>query len=367
MEPQSDNVDRTQLRYRLAACFNTGLLILATSLWTLWSVGELYWEGWAGTWRDWLLYLSPALICLLFALTALRWPRVGGWLLVLVGSAFTAWRWSRQARAGTLTLRWALSWLPVSGCLVVAGVLFLLEACYRPTHRAAGPTPPTRWLQRHSRYILVFGCPLLIAAVLTAHWIPILLTRTDDGDYGVRFISGNDVALIWAPRGPGWNAVKPGGGYLSWDELALYGVPPVGFGARPGDGGRHATAHDMATTGLCRYLSADGLTLVTEPQDVWRLPTADEIVRSLVRHGENAGCTWDGRSGQAECGVPPDKETPLWDPDMFPPYYWSADEYDAESAWYVPYTGGSVWSGAIGSQPKSWGNVRHGYRCVREP
>jgi len=36
-------------------------------------------------------------------------------------------------------------------------------------------------------------------------------------------------------------------------------------------------------------------------------------------------------------------------------HYWSADEYDEQEAYYVSY------------QPKSWGNPRHGYRCVREP
>ena len=51
-----------------------------------------------------------------------------------------------------------------------------------------------------------------------------------------------------------------------------------------------------------------------------------------------------------------------WAPDEEPIYYWSADEYDGEEAWYVPYNGGM-----LGYQPKEWGNPRHGYRCVREP
>ena len=39
------------------------------------------------------------------------------------------------------------------------------------------------------------------------------------------------------------------------------------------------TEEDMRTTGLCRYLSADGRALMDEPQNVWRLPTTDEYVR----------------------------------------------------------------------------------------
>jgi hypothetical protein len=103
-----------------------------------------------------------------------------------------------------------------------------------------------------------------------------------------------------------------------------------------------------------------------EPQRIWRMPTADEIVRSLVRGGENAGCVWDGESSSADCSTQPNKDTPLWASDEEPIYYWSADEYDEESAWYVPYTGGGSYGGAIAYQPKGWGNPRHGFRCVRD-
>ncbi|MGB9301771.1 MAG: hypothetical protein WCD51_14435 [Anaerolineae bacterium] len=43
-------------------------------------------------------------------------------------------------------------------------------------------------------------------------------------------------------------------------------------------------------------------------------------------------------------------------------HYWSADEYDEQEAYYVSYHGSIV-----SYQPKSWGNPRHGYPCVREP
>jgi hypothetical protein len=123
----------------------------------------------------------------------------------------------------------------------------------------------------------------------------------------------------------------------------------------------------MEATGLCRYLSEDGATLMWERQNIWRMPTTDEIVRSLVHRGANAGCTWNGEEGSADCEVRPNKDTPLWAGDMEPVYYWSADEYDEEHAWYVPYTGGGRYGGVISWQPKRWGNPRHAYRCVREP
>ncbi|MDY6868323.1 MAG: hypothetical protein SVT56_10545 [Chloroflexota bacterium] len=116
----------------------------------------------------------------------------------------------------------------------------------------------------------------------------------------------------------------------------------------------------MALTGVCAYLTEDGSALSTEPQNIWRMPTVDEIARSLSRHGVNAGCTWDGETGEMDCDLRPDKETPLWAPDEPPVYLWTAEAYDEEDAYYVSYTS------FVSHQPKTWGNPRHGYRCVRE-
>ena len=203
--------------------------------------------------------------------------------------------------------------------------------------------------------------PLLVAVAVSVYNLPIVLTRVDDGDRGARLIEGNSVTLVWAPEGPGWNWKQPWGGYPSWDHIALYAVPPVGSGDKPGYEGLYATSEDMESTGLCRYLSADGSTLMSEPQDIWRMPATDEIVRSLARHGQNAGCVWDGETGWADCEITPDKETPLWAPNQPPIYYWSADEYDEQEAYYISN------NGHVSRQPKDWGNPRHGYRCVREP
>ncbi len=212
--------------------------------------------------------------------------------------------------------------------------------------------------------------PLLTAIGVTLFFAPLLLTRFDDGDRSARLIRGNGVALVWAPQGPGWNGhpLRGVGRYPSWDDLALYGVPPLGIHRerKLGDDA-HATQADMETSGLCRYLSEDGRTLMAERQDIWRLPTADEVVRSLVRGGENAGCTWDGASPSADCERQPNKDAPLWAADEAPIYYWAVDEYHAGQAWYVPYTGGGLYGGRIDHQPKNWGNARHGFRCVREP
>jgi hypothetical protein len=374
----------TQFKRRLPGYLATGLMILTTSLWTFWGVGEMYFEGWGLPFPTPLRYLILGAACLALTLLALTWPRLGGWLLILIGAAFTAWWWRLAAARGWLNWRWILGTFPVSSLVIFTGLLFLLEGRHRRHRRAEGARPEPAegtspepvegtgpesvegWLRRNLPYVLAVGFPLLTAIAVSIQFLPLILTRVDDGDRSARLIEGHGVTLVWAPQGPGWNWRQPSGGYPSWDHLALYGLPPAGVGHKP-DQDRHATVKDMQTTGLCRYLSQDGTTLMAKPQDIWRMPTTDEIVRSLVRGGQNAGCTWDGESGTADCIRQPNKDTPLWAPDQEPIYYWSADQYDQQSAWYVPFTGGGRYGGAISHQPKNWGNPRHGYRCVREP
>jgi len=42
---------------RLTGWLATALLALATTLWTFWGVGEMYYEGWWGAWTNRLPYL----------------------------------------------------------------------------------------------------------------------------------------------------------------------------------------------------------------------------------------------------------------------------------------------------------------------
>jgi hypothetical protein len=332
----------------------------------------MYYEGWWGGWYNRLPYLVPGAVFLVFTLLAIARPGVGGWALITVGGTVFVW-WSNKVGFASDHLFIAFM---LGGLAALIGVLFLFEARHQQYLRAEGWTPPARWFRRNLRYVVALTAPLLTAILTTVFFVPLLITRFDDGDRGARLIEGNGVTLVWAPVGPGWpEGIGPSqavgkllpGTNLSWNDIAFYGVPPVGFGDKPGYEDVDATGADMEATGLCRYLSEDGTTLTPEPQDVWRMPTTDEIVRSLVQGGEHAGCAWDGESTSANCIRQPNKDTPLWASDSSSIYYWSADEYDEESAWYVPYTGGGLYGGVIGHQPKSWGNPRHGFRCVRAP
>ncbi len=194
-----------RFRQRLPGIFATGLVTLTTTLWTFWGVGEMYYEGWWGAWYNRLPYLALPAICLALTLVAVTWPRVGGWILILAGGAFTAWRWVKQAQLGALTVGWMLGCFPISGLLVITGALFLLEARDRRQRRAAGWKPSQRWLSRNARYLFAVGLPLLTALLVTISFVPWLGKRFDDGDRGAQLIEGIGVALVWAPEGPGWN------------------------------------------------------------------------------------------------------------------------------------------------------------------
>lgn len=294
-------------RWRIVSNVAVALLVAVTSLWTYWGVAEMYYEGWWGEWTNRLGYLIPGAAFLLLSLLIIRWPRFGGWLLILLGGGFTAFYWSIQFS------RWGFSWealltvFPISGLLVLLGVFFVLAGRAQrsyPLFKTTVETGNLAFVQQNWRCLLAVGLPLLVAIVVSATNLPIILARIDDGDRGAQLVAGNGVTLVWAPAGPGWGRgmqradqedFNQPGAVLSWNEIALYGRSPIGITDKPGFAGLAcdsssdagcATQADMTATGLCRYLSADGLRLLDEPQDIWRMPTVDEMVHSLARHGE---------------------------------------------------------------------------------
>ncbi len=97
--------DKAKFKPELPGYVGTGLLILTTSLWAFWGVAEMYYEGWGAPFPAPLAYLIPAALCLTLTLVALTWPRLGGWVIILLGTAFTAWWWVLAATMGT----WARS------------------------------------------------------------------------------------------------------------------------------------------------------------------------------------------------------------------------------------------------------------------
>jgi hypothetical protein len=335
------------------------LLALFGGFWTYWSFGELYYEGWGLPFPQPLVYLIPCAAALSLAAATLRWPRAMGGGIVLLSVVFYAWVLSLNLTRWGFSWRLVLGWTGTVGVAVLAGVLFMIAGARAARRGGAAEEVIKPWWVRHLSALIVFGIPMVIAASVTASELPKVLGRVDDGGRGVRIIEGNGVHLAWASAGPGWNWRQPWGGYPSWDSLAFYGVMPIGLKSSREIGARHASGEDMRRTGLCGYLDVGGTTLLAEPTHLWRMPTHDELVRSLTRRGASAGCVWNGERGPSSCRTRPQKETPLWAPDEPPVYMWTGSERTHEQAWFVNYLG------FVSSQPKGFGNPRHGYRCVK--
>jgi hypothetical protein len=298
----------TRLR-NLAGWAAVAVATLFACFWAFWGILENFHEGWyhPSLGMNLVLMFAQYLICMLLflgaTLVAIRWPWLGGSLFIAAGLG-AGWRF-RGANAGTV---FTLLVLP----LVLLGLLFLW-----------GRPRPRRWAAA-----VAAGLPLLTLVVCGAEPAWRVPQRFDDGNREARLVQGNDVQLVWAPAGPGWPAKG-----VTWDEALR----------------------------RCRHLTADGLSLADTPQDVWRLPTVDEVVRSLCRHGQHAGGRWDAGPSQARFQIMPDKESPLWDVHSPVIYWWTATETDPDHALRVSY------NGHVMPLPKRVGYGYLGFRAVKEP
>lgn len=260
------------------------------TLWMYWGILENFHEGW---YHPSLIdnlammgvqYLSFPFAFLLLTLIGIRWGRVGGVLFLLLSFFFAL-------------LFGGFSFQVVGLLLVIPGIVFAFLYWFgRPLPRKiafwVALVPPLATL-------LLFGIPDYIRVV----------NRFNDGDFGARTLQNAQTTLIWAPQGPGW----PEKG-TDWDQA----------------------------TEICRYLAEDGLTLESSPVDIWRLPTIEEAVSSLTRRNENAGGVWDPVTKKTTYQIPPDKETPLWNPHSMIIYWWTAESESATQAYVIAYNGG-VW------------------------
>lgn len=256
-----------------------------SSFWAFWGSIENFHEGWyyRELWRNVGLmaiqYLPWMFIPMVAGLLGLWRPTLG--VLAHVALAIGVFLLFEVGEVGGLLIG-----VPV---LLLAG----LYGYGRPV--------PVTWARR-----MLIGVPLLTAVVSGAYPGWRVLTRPETVDPSMRHISGNGVDLVWAPAGPGWDETG-----FTWFEA----------------------------TRRCEYLTADGRALAATPQHIWRLPTVDETVRTMIWRGQNAGGTWNGSVGRASFRVMPDKEAPLWNRYSQVIYWWTADEADADRAYRVAYNG----------------------------
>jgi hypothetical protein len=296
--------DRSQIIGWIAV----GCSTVITCIWAFWGIVENFHEGWyfESLWSNVGLmlvqYLSPMLLFLAVTLISIVRPRLGGPLHVIL-ALVAAWFFGASSNAAAF-----LVILPLIGI----GVLYWFG---RPQPRKVAVA-------------LVIGLPILALAIFGIEPILRVSQRVDDGNLQARLVPGNGLSLVWAPDGPGWPR----------DGVDWYGAQQA-----------------------CQYLSEDGLTRASTPQHIWRLPTVDEAVRSMARHGQNSGGVWDAADAKATYETTPDKESPLWNVHSQVIYWWTATEVDAERAYIIVYDG-KVWP-----RPKRFGPAYLGFRCVKEP
>ncbi len=285
-----------------------GLSIVITCFWAFWGIIENFHEGWyyesllSNVGLMFVQYLGPMLIFMGVTLISIYWPRFGGGLHVIFALLV-----ARFFQAFTNTVTFFLI-VPLIGI----GVLYWFG---RPQPRKIAVS-------------LAVGLPILTLTIFGIEPVLRVSQRIDDGFLQARLVQGNGVDLIWAPDGPGW----PRKG-VNWYEAQQ----------------------------VCQYLGEDGLTLASAPQQIWRLPTVDEAVRSMARHGQNNGGVWDAEIAKATYKTIPDKESPLWNAHSQVIYWWTATELDEEHTYIIVYDG-KVWPRA-----KRFSLPYRGFRCVKQP
>lgn len=295
-----------------------GISTLIAALWAFWGILEAFHEGWwAATLTGRLLqtsaYLTPMALCLMMGALAIRWPKVGAAIYFSLGAAFSWLIFGRMWPDFKLAA--VLSWAPVTLLVVGVGVLWWF-----------GQPRPMRLA-----YCLFVGIPLLVALGFGALPAYRVSTRHTDVSLEAQLVQGNGVALVWAPAGPGW--VRTARRSANWLEAV----------------------------DRCARLGEDGQLLLEEPQHIWRLPTVEEAVRSMARHGVNCGGSWNAQTKRASYRVLPDKEPPLWDPFAETIYWWTATEDGEDRAFIIVYDG-KVWSRSKTSRLGS-----QGFRAVKDP
>lgn len=293
---------------RVLGWASVGLSTLLASFWAFWGAVENFHEGWYHRSLSSNLammvgqYMLPMLLFMAAAVTAIRWPIVGS----VVHAAAAVW--------AVLFFRGSA---PAVLYPFLAGPPLVMAVAY-----GFGRPEP-----RRRAIAIAVGLPL--ATFLAAGAGPAFRVagRLDDGDRTARRVTGNGVDLIWAPEGPGW----PSDG-VTWEEAV-----------------RRA-----------RHLSEDGRSLAAVPQDIWRLPTVEEAVRSMHYRGRNSEGRWDAARGRASYRRTPDKESPLWDAHSKVIYWWTATERSEDEAFVVVYDG-QAWPRRKDAR---WGYL--GFRAVRD-
>lgn len=298
----------TKLSKRLVAGWlAVALSTSVASFWAFWGIIENFHEGWfhdsflKNVGLMFLQYLSPMIIFISLTLLAIAFPRIGGTAYALGGItlALVLFDWDDRVAMQLVILP-----------MLLLGILYWYGR----------PQP------RRRAYWIAAGLPMLTLIICGVEPVVRIAGRVNDNNLEARLVEGNGVRLVWASDGVGW----PRKG-VTWHEARK----------------------------RCEYLSEDGKTLAETPQNVWRLPSVEEAVRSMSRHGINSGGLWEAQTRTAKYRTRSDKESPLWNVHSQIIYWWTTTEINDEEAYMIVYDG-KVWP-----RPKRFAPDYLAYRCVK--
>jgi hypothetical protein len=292
---------------RVAGWLAVALSTLVACFWAVWGIIENFHEGWfhdsffLNVGLMFLQYLSPMIIFVSLTLIAIAFPRIGATAYALVGItlALVLFGWDDKVAIQLVILP-----------MLLLGILYWY-----------GRPQPRRWA-----YWVAVGMPTLTLIVCGVEPVVRIAGRLNDNNLEARVVEGNGVRFVWAPEGSGWPRTG-----VTWHEAVR----------------------------RCQYLAEDGKTLAEVPQNVWRLPTVEEAVRSMSRHGSNSGGVWDAQARAATYQTRPDKESPLWNVRSQVIYWWTATEINDEQAYMIVHDG-NVWP-----RRKRFAPDYLAYRCVK--
>ena len=281
-------------------------LVISISIiafWSYWGINEAFHEGWYSSSllqnisMTFIQYLSIPIILLTFSLVAMNYKKIGAGLFMSLGIFVIFFFNSNTGRI--------LIFIPL--------IIFSAGFYYGKFKHKKIIT--ISFIAIFLLIILSFGIPQLIRVE----------NRFNDYDFGIRSVEGNEISLEWAPQGAGF----------------------------PLKGTDWQNAKDF-----CAKLNQDGTEIQNNELNIWRLPTRNELVRSLTRTNINSGGIIN-EEGIAEYKTKPDKETPLWNPNSQIIYYWTDEEKDEKNAYLVAY------NGFILDRLKNSKADYQGFRCAR--
>jgi hypothetical protein len=266
------------------------LTTIFSSFWGFWGIIENFHEGWysESLWQNislmFIQYIPWSFSFIVVGLLALSFPRIGALCFIITGLILPLF----------IGIHFGII-LILSLPLIIIGLLYYW-----------GRPEPKIWASRVVLYV-----PLIVILGFGIEPVSRLSGRVDDGNYGARIIEGNGLRLVWAPEGPGWPNDMKQYKVGNWDDIK----------------------------NICSRLNEDGITLSDTIRNIWRLPTAEEAVRSLVRHGKNAGGILNTLTMDAKYETMPDKESPLWKIHSPIIYWWTSSEKDNNHAYRITYNG----------------------------